>query len=173
MLSLTSNAKRCTLLLAMAAAALAQSASQIESDEVKRVGSHLTCQCGSCKDNLNCMMSAGQCHFCKPARTKIYKMQTSGMDDKQVVDSFIREYGPAIFRPDPSNSFWIVPYASLVAGVFLIWFVIRRMMRKPGGSSGGLGGTPVAANGAPIVDEDDPALAKYREVIEKDLAKLE
>lgn len=152
----------------MAAAALAQTASQIESDEVKRVGGHLTCQCGACKDNLNCMMSAGQCHFCKPARTKIYKMQTAGLDDKQIIDSFIREYGPAIFRPDPNNFFWIVPYASLVAGVFLIWFILRKMMGKKAGSND----TPAVAGGA-LLDEDDPTLAKYRDVIEKDLAKLD
>ena len=163
--------KRSFLFFVVAAAALAQSASQIESDEVKRVGSHLTCQCGACKDNLNCMMSAGQCHFCKPARTKIYKMQSAGMNDKGIIDSFIREYGPTIFRPDPSNSFWIVPYASLAAGVLLIWFVLRRMMRPRGGQL-----TPVAAGGAPLgapLIDDDPALAKYRDVIEKDLAKLE
>ena len=50
---------------------LAQTESQIESDEVKRVGTHINCQCGACNENVNCMMSAGQCHFCKPARTKI------------------------------------------------------------------------------------------------------
>lgn len=41
----------------------AQSESQIASDEVKRVGSHLNCQCGGCKDDANCMMSGGQCHL--------------------------------------------------------------------------------------------------------------
>ncbi len=163
----SNSVKRVLLGLALAVVTLAQTASQIESDEVKRVASHLTCQCGACKDNLNCMMSAGQCHFCKPARTKIYKMQTAGLDDKQVIDSFIREYGPAIFRPDPNNSFWIVPYASLAAGVGLIWMVLKRMMRKPL--------APVAAaTGEPALPEiDDPALAKYRETIERDLAKLE
>src|ERR1019366_7278058 len=77
------------LLLIFAASVFAQSESQIESDEVKRVGSHLSCQCGACNENLNCMMSAGQCHFCKPARTKIFGMQSSGMSDSQIVAAFV------------------------------------------------------------------------------------
>jgi cytochrome c-type biogenesis protein CcmH/NrfF len=79
------------LVAASASAIWAQSESQIESDEVKRVGSHLTCQCGACSENLNCMMSAGQCHFCKPARTKIFNMQNSGMSDSQIVAAFVTE----------------------------------------------------------------------------------
>lgn len=159
--------KRALLLLLLAVAVLAQTASQIESDDVKRVGTKLTCQCGACKDNLNCMMSAGQCHFCKPARTKIFKMQSAGLNDTQVIDSFIREYGPAIFRPDPNNSFWIVPYALLGFGVVGIFFILKKMMKKPGGPL-----TPALAGNLPVL-VDDPALAKYRDTIEKDLAKLE
>ena len=76
--------KRTLLVFALAAAALCQSESQIESDEVKRVGSHLACQCGACSENINCNMSSGQCHFCKPARTQVYKLQKSGMSDSAV-----------------------------------------------------------------------------------------
>jgi hypothetical protein len=51
--------------------------------------------------------------------------------------------------------------------VGLIWLVLKRMMRKPV--------PPVAAvaGAAPVPEIDDPALAKYRETIERDLAKLE
>ncbi len=76
-------------LLVASAAILAQTEAQIESDQVKRVGTHINCQCGSCNENINCMMSAGQCHFCKPARTKIYKMQMAGLTDGQIVQRFI------------------------------------------------------------------------------------
>ena len=114
--------KRSFLLLALAVSAFlsnaaAQTASEIESDDVKRVGTHLSCQCGSCNENVDCNMSSGQCHFCKPARTKIYKMQRAGMSDEQVIAAFVQEYGQKIFRPDPTSSFWIVPYLSLALGV--------------------------------------------------------
>src|SRR3954454_20133238 len=116
------------LLLLTAVAAFAQTASEIESDEVKRVGSHLSCQCGSCQENLNCNMSSGQCHFCKPARTKIYNMQRGGESDSAIVASFVKEYGEKIFRRDPDSSFWMVPYLSLLAGAALLWFVLKKMM---------------------------------------------
>src|SRR4051812_12881439 len=93
--------KRTFLVFALTAAALCQTESQIESDEVKRVGTHLACQCGACSENVNCNMSSGQCHFCKPTRTKIYQLQKAGMSDSQVIADFVKQYGQGIFRADP------------------------------------------------------------------------
>src|ERR1700722_9267324 len=115
------------LVAASAATIWAQTEAQIESDEVKRVGTHISCQCGACTENINCMMSAGQCHFCKPARTKVYNMQTSGMSDSQIVAAFITEYGDKIFRHDPNSYFWIVPYISLGVGAIAILLILRRV----------------------------------------------
>ncbi|MES1262051.1 MAG: cytochrome c-type biogenesis protein CcmH [Acidobacteriota bacterium] len=155
--------KRSFLFLVLVAAALAQTESEIESDSVKRVGTHIACQCGACSENVNCNMSSGQCHFCKPARTKIYKMQRAGMNDDQVIASFIREYGQAIFRADPNSFFWLVPYLSLAAGGGVLWLVLKRMRgHKPL--------TP--ATTGPALD-DDPVLAKYRAAIEKDTDRLD
>jgi cytochrome c-type biogenesis protein CcmH/NrfF len=156
------------LVAASAATIWAQSESQIESDEVKRVGSHLSCQCGACNENLNCMMSAGQCHFCKPARTKIFGMQSSGMSDSQIVASFVTEYGEKIFRHDPNSYFWLVPYISLGFGAIAIFFILRRIKS---GKSGHQPLKPSMAGGAPAID--DPTLARYRDAIEKDTDRLE
>jgi cytochrome c-type biogenesis protein CcmH/NrfF len=155
--------KRSFLFLALAISAFAQSESQIESDEVKRVGAHITCQCGACTENLNCMMSAGQCHFCKPARTKIFKMQSAGMSDSQIVQSFIQEYGEKIFRHDPNSFFWLIPYLSLGAGAIVVWLILRRIRGRQLLK-------PSLAGGPPI---DDAMLARYRDAIEKDTARVE
>jgi cytochrome c-type biogenesis protein CcmH/NrfF len=155
--------KRILLFLVLVAAALAQTESEIESDEVKRVGTHIACQCGACQENVNCNMSSGQCHFCKPARTKIYKMQRAGMSDDQVIASFVKEYGQAIFRADPNSFFWLIPYVSLAAGGGVLWLVLKRMR-------GSKGLRP--ATGGPAI-EDDPVLAKYRAAIEKDTDRLD
>jgi cytochrome c-type biogenesis protein CcmH/NrfF len=154
--------KRVFLLFVLVCAALAQTESEIESDSVKRVGTHIACQCGACTENVNCNMSSGQCHFCKPARTKIYKMQRAGMSDDKVIASFITEYGKSIFRADPNSFFWMVPYLSLLAGGGVLWLVLKKMR-------GGKPMTPAPA-GPPI---DDPVLSKYRAVIEKDTDKLD
>jgi cytochrome c-type biogenesis protein CcmH/NrfF len=156
--------KRSFLFLVLAVSVLAQSESQIESDEVKRVGSHLSCQCGACTENINCMMSAGQCHFCKPARTKVFQMQSAGMDDSQIVTAFITEYGQKIFRAGPNSFFWLIPYISLGIGAIVIFLILRRIRgHRPL--------QPAVAGGPPM--DDDPTLARYRDAIEKDTARLD
>ena len=146
-------------LLLIAGLALAQTETQITSDPVRRVAKHVSCQCGSCSDDANCMMSSGQCGFCKPARTKIFRMQQAGQSDKQILDSFIQEYGQKIFRGDPNAFAWLVPYIALLFGAaVIVWFVRRSARPQP------------ATAGPPL---DERALGKYREQIEKDLAHLD
>jgi len=152
------------LVIASAASIWAQTEAQIESDEVKRVGTHLTCQCGSCSENLNCMMSAGQCHFCKPARTQIYKMQQQGMSDGDIIKGFVVQYGDKIFRHDPNSWFWLIPYITLALGGVAIVFILRRVM-------GHHPMKPAVAGGPPL--DDDPELARYRDAVEKDISKLD
>src|SRR5579871_174689 len=118
-----------SLLVAASTAVIwAQTEAQIESDEVKRVGTHISCQCGACNENINCMMSAGQCHFCKPARTQIYKMQSQGMSDGDIIKAFVMQYGDKIFRHDPNSWFWLIPYITLALGGVAIIFILRRVM---------------------------------------------
>ena len=155
--------KRSLLFLVLVGAAIAQTESQIESDQVKRVGTHLNCQCGSCSENLNCNMSSGQCHFCKPARTKIYELQKSGMDDAGIIAFFKKQYGDIIFRADPNSFFWVIPYLSLALGAVVVWLVLKRMR-------GTKSLTPAVAGAAPA---HDPVLERYRDIIEKDTDKLE
>ena len=153
--------KRSLLFALLAAAALAQTETQIESDEVKRVGVHITCQCG-CNDNLNCNMSSGQCHFCRPARTKIFDMQKSGMSDSSIIASFVKEYGPSVLRHDPNSFFWVIPYAGLGLGAVIIAFLVRNWTRRP---------RPATPSGPAA--EDDPDYLRYRDAVEKDLSRLE
>jgi cytochrome c-type biogenesis protein CcmH/NrfF len=141
----------------------AQSEAQIESDQVKRVGSKINCQCGGCKDDANCMMSGGQCHFCKPARTQIFQMQQEGQSDEAIVASFIKQYGQKIFRPDPNSWFWLVPYLGLAAGGVLIVLVLARMRNSAHKLQ--------PAAGPPL--QDDAAFTRYRDAIEKDTDRLE
>jgi len=126
---------------------------------VRRVGARLACQCG-CKDSVaTCSML--ECHFSKPAKEKIAQMLGVGMSDDQIVQSFIREYGAAIYLAPPNALGWIVPYASVGAGMIVIWLFLRKY-RKP---------KPLAEIGE--IEIDDPALAKYKDQIEKDLANMD
>ncbi|HUB34166.1 MAG TPA: cytochrome c-type biogenesis protein CcmH [Bryobacteraceae bacterium] len=148
-----------TLALVAAVMGLAQTASEKPSNDVRRVGSRIRCQCG-CGDSVaTCSML--ECEFSKPAKLKIAQMQAVGMSDEQIIQSFIRQYGPGIYLAPPNAFGWIVPYASVGVGLVIIWMFIKKY-RKP---------KPLAEIGP--VEIDDPALEKYKDQIEKDLANLE
>jgi cytochrome c-type biogenesis protein CcmH/NrfF len=147
------------LAIALAVAALAQTASEKPSVDVRRVGARLRCQCG-CPDSVaSCSML--ECHFSKPAKEKIAKMQAMGASDETIVQTFIKEVGAAVYLAPPNALGWIVPYATAGLGVVVILLFIRKY-RKP---------KPLAEVGP--VELDDPALAKYKDQIEKDLANLD
>jgi cytochrome c-type biogenesis protein CcmH/NrfF len=149
------------LFLALAAATLAQTSSQIESDEVKRVGVHLRCTCG-CNDNLNCNMSSGQCPVCKPARTHIFRQQQAGMSDDSIVTE-LASSGEFTRLSDPNAYFWVTPYFSLALGAGVVLVVLRRLrngQRSPGETYRATPG-------------HDPEFARYRKAIEMDTEGLD
>ena len=159
--------KRSLLAFAAAGIAMAQSESQISGPEVERVGRHIQCQCGSCNENLNCNMSAHQCHFCKPARTKIFKQQQEGKNDDQILASFAQEYGPKIILSDPNSSFWLVPWFSLGSGGVLVWFILSRLRTRARAMK------PALATAGGPAPKEDPDFARYRDAIERDTEKLD
>jgi hypothetical protein len=68
---------------------------------------------------------------------------------------------PAFISPSPTLGGWIVPYLSVGLGLVVIWLFVKKY-RKP---------KPLVELGP--VEIDDPALAKYKDQIEKDLANME
>jgi len=147
------------LVAVVTVAALAQTASEKPSFDVRRVGARLACQCG-CKDSVaTCSML--ECHFSKPAKERIAQMQAVGMSDQQIVQAFVRDYGAGIYLAPPNAWGWIIPYAAVGFGMVVIYLFIKRY-RKP---------RPLAEIGP--MELDDPALEKYKDQIEKDLANLE
>jgi cytochrome c-type biogenesis protein CcmH/NrfF len=151
--------KSSLLVILIAAAALAQTASEKPSLDVRRVGARLACQCGCTDSVATCSML--ECHFSKPAKEKIAQMLAAGSSDEAIVQSFIRENGPGIYLAPPNALGWIVPYAAVCAGMLVIWVFIKRY-RKP---------KPLPEIGE--IEINDPALAKYKDQIEKDLANLD
>jgi cytochrome c-type biogenesis protein CcmH len=151
--------KTSLLSIFVAVAALAQTAAEKPNVDVRRVGSRLACQCG-CKDSVaTCSML--ECSFSKPAKERIAQMQAVGMSDEQIIQAFVRDYGPGIYLATPNAWGWIVPYASVLLGLAMIGLFVKRY-RKP---------KALAEIGT--LEIDDPALDKYKDQIEKDLAKLE
>jgi len=57
-------------------------------------------------------------------------MQAVGMSDEQIIQAFVRDYGPGIYLATPNAWGWIVPYASVGLGLVMIWLFVKRY-RKP------------------------------------------
>jgi cytochrome c-type biogenesis protein CcmH len=139
--------------------ALSQTASEKPNVDVRRVGARIACKCGCTDSVATCSML--ECGSSKPAKLRVAQMQSVGMADKQIVDTFVREYGPGVYLSEPNAWGWIVPYTAVGVGLLMIlWFV--KKYRKP---------KPLAELGP--MELDDPALEKYKDQIEKDMANLE
>ena len=151
---------RVLLLLVTGYLCIAQVSSDFLPPEVRRVGRRLACLCGACKNSVGDCPMIG-CHYSAPARTRIAEMQKSGMNDDAIVAVFVKEQGLKALVVPPAEGFnllaWWMPVAAIALGLIAIYAWITRM-KKP-------------AAGAP---ELDPAvLDKYRDSIDRDLAKLE
>jgi cytochrome c-type biogenesis protein CcmH len=144
------------------AAALAQSSSQLLTPEIRRVGGRLACLCGTCNNTVgDCPML--ECHYSKPAREKIAARQALGESDDQIVQSVVKESGLQALAAPPQEGFsllaWVMPWIAIGAGLLVIYFFMRRFSAKK------------HAAGTPAID---PAvLDRYRDNIEKDMAKLD
>lgn len=149
----------------LATLALAQDGdvAQIGSSDVLRVGAHIACKCGSCKDTVACPMALQGCGFCNPARVKIAKMQLAGKKDAEIVDSFKKEYGDDIYRADPNSFFWVIPYGALGLGLLAIYFFIRHAYHPKVAATQGS-----AAKGPEV--EVDP---RYLEAAEKETSRID
>ena len=141
--------------LACAFTGWSQMPSRNQKVSVARVGARLACMCG-CSDTVATCSMLG-CGFATPSREKITRMQLAGVSDQQIIDDFIKENGPGIYRGAPSSIGWIIPYVALaMGGLFLVWLVRRYRMRP-----------------ALAIPDVDPKLARYNEQIEKELSNLD
>ena len=147
--------------LAVVALSLAQSASDVVTPEIRRVGDKLACLCGSCKNTVASCPMLG-CHYAYPSRQTIAKRQAEGAADGQIISEFIAKEGKRALAVPPTEgiywSAWIMPFVMIGVGLLAIFWFIKRYFRP-------------ATAGAPIVDAGD--LDRYQEQIDKDLAKLD
>jgi cytochrome c-type biogenesis protein CcmH/NrfF len=144
----------------VAAAALAQTASEKPSPDTRRVGARLACKCGCTDSVATCSML--ECGFSKPAKERIAQMQSAGKNDATIIQAFVKDNGPGIYLAPPNALGWIVPYSLVGVGLVGICMFLWKY-RKPN--------KVVTVVGD--IELEDPALAKYKDQIEKNLANLE
>lgn len=150
------------LLLVLAAVCLPQTATQLVTPEIRRVGDKLACKCGVCNNTVaTCQML--ECHYSLPARQKIATLQQQGQSDDTILASFVKESGISALSSPPAEGFnilgYLMPIIGIVAGLGAILFFLNKSKQKR-----------IPATVPPL---DNEMLARYKERIDKDMAKLE
>ncbi len=76
-----------------------------------------------------------QCEFSVPIRLQIEKMIAQGMAGEQIIQSFRAKYGEKILSAPTREGFnllaWIIPFAAVFAGCFIIAGAISRWRANP------------------------------------------
>jgi cytochrome c-type biogenesis protein CcmH len=75
----------------------------------------------------------------------------TGMNDHQVLDAMIKQYGPLAYVEPPKTGFglvaWLMPILYLLAGLALVFVVMKRWRKRPAtvASTPGVAGLQVSS----------------------------
>ncbi len=133
--------------------------------EYVAVGAKLKCQCsGGCSYTIaHCNML--NCSYREMVKPEIMKGVTAGLPTDEIVEKMVAMFGSELRTAPRSEGFgvvgWAMPFVALLLGLILAPVVIARWKKQQ----------QVPAAATVRVSEKD--LARYRETIEQDLARLE
>jgi len=72
----------------------------------------------------------------------------AGMDDQQVLDAMIKQYGPLAYVEPPKTGFglvaWLMPILYLLGGLALVVVVMKRWRKRPVAIASGANGVHVS-----------------------------
>lgn len=142
---------------AVVAALIAQDPTSYLTPDVMRVGDHLACRCGGCRNTVgNCPML--RCSSADPIRRHIYQMKMTGMSDQNVINTIVREEGTVALATPPTGTFggvisWIMPGVALIIGFFVYSAYVKRNRKAP----------------EPLSEVDRAAMERFRNQIDSEL----
>ncbi len=117
-----------TLLLVLFVAFLPTRASAAT---VGDIASQLICQCGCTLVLENCTHE--ECHSRENMTNLIAQQLDQGQSEEQIIQLFVTQYGEQVLASPPKRGFnltaWILPFAAILVGGGVIYFLIRRWVR--------------------------------------------
>ena len=126
-----------------------------QSDRTHQIGAKLKCMCNGCDQ------AAGKCYHvggaysgpCDTAKTMLKEIDAhiaKGLNDDQVLQAMITQYGPLAYVEPPKSGFglvaWVMPVLYLLGGLALVVVVMKRWRKRPvaAAAAPGAGGVPVS-----------------------------
>jgi cytochrome c-type biogenesis protein CcmH/NrfF len=137
-------------------AVFAQDMTAFLTPDVIRVGSRLSCPCGTCRNTVgDCPML--HC-ICSEKRKRIFDMKQQGMSDDAIVNTFVKEEGIVTLAAPPGHGLgpiitWIGPGIALLLGFFVYSWYVRRNSKQP----------------EPLMPVDQAVLDRFRVQIDREL----
>ncbi len=130
--------------------------------KLREVGDRVTCQC-SCRYTVgSCNML--NCHFRDPILKEIEAGLEAGQPEEEILEAVYAKYGGETRVQPRSEGFgmvgWIAPFVSLLAGLAIIPWVVRRWRA-------------VSVSRSRSDSVPDAVVDRYRAQIEEDLDELE
>jgi cytochrome c-type biogenesis protein CcmH len=98
-----------------------------------KLGHQIMCACGCGQILLECNHVG--CTESDHMRVELQASIDNGASDSGVLDTFVQKYGNTILAAPTTSGFnivaWIMPFAALLIGVALTWWVVRRWQLRP------------------------------------------
>ena len=146
------------LALALLVPAIVAAATPVEVDDTAR---ELICQCG-CGMVLN-QCNHAECSSRDQMMASIGTQLDAGRTKQQIVAGFVSQYGERVLSAPTKEGFnltaWITPFAALLAGAVVVYFLMRAWVARGGQSQ------PVTVRPRSISGSDD----EYRRRLEQEL----
>jgi cytochrome c-type biogenesis protein CcmH/NrfF len=116
------------------------SAQQQPMDRAHQVGRKIKCMCGGCSDTAATCYHvggafSGPCDTAKGMLKEVEQRIARGDSDDLILQSFVQEYGTAVYVEPPNAGFgrvaWWTPVLFSLVGLGLVLFVISRWRKRP------------------------------------------
>lgn len=127
--------------------------------KMEDVAGKLACYCGTCP---HLVVTKCGCGTADQIKKDVQKMIDQGMTEKQIIDSYVAQYGQTVLAAPTGSGFnltaWLAPFLAFAfGGVILVKFLKRQQSSPPP-----TGEEPKPSE--PAADDE-----KYREMLRKEM----
>ena len=111
-----------------------------QNDRTHQIGGKVKCMCNGCDQAAaKCYHTggaySGPCETAKGILKEIDTHIAAGLNDQQILDTMIKEYGPLAYVEPPKTGFglvaWVMPVFYLLAGLSVVVLIMKRWRKKP------------------------------------------